>query len=368
VQEGAGLEYIDVGGGLGVDYDGSQTATYSSINYSIYEYANEIVYRVGAVCDERGIQHPTIISESGRALAAYQSILVFDVLGSSGPTHVRDHIPNDVAADDEDLPQPIRDLVVAYHSIEPDTLVECYHDAIQARTQAMNLFTLGYLDLRQRALAERLFWGICVEVRDAVRALEQPLEEFEDLESILSDTYFCNLSVFQSLPDTWAIDQLFPIMPIHRLDEEPTERAVLADITCDSDGKLDRFVNSETREAKRQLEVHSLEPGDPYYLGVFLVGAYQETLGDLHNLFGDTHAVHIRMEEDGTWAIEEFVEGDTAGEVLGYVRYDVESLYPTLRRECETAVRDGRLSLPESRALLDFYKAALAGYTYLLRE
>ncbi len=370
VEMGAGLEYIDVGGGLGVDYDGSQSVTATSINYSIPEYANEVVYRVGSVCEERGISHPTIISESGRAIAAYQSILVFNVLGSSGPTHaLGDDLPSTRSLGDEDeVPGPLRDLLLAYHSVEASRLGECYHDAVQARDQCMRLFGLGYLSLEHRAIAERLFWATCLRVREIAGEVDSPFEELEDLEAVLSETFFCNLSVFQSLPDTWAIDQLFPIMPIHRLDERPTRRGVLADITCDSDGKIDTFIDPENRDVKHGLELHELRQGESYYLGAFLVGAYQETLGDLHNLFGDTNVVHIRVDGDGDWWIEELVEGDTASQVLGYVQYDAASLYPTLRRDCEKASKEGRMTVEESRALLDFYRSALDGYTYLLPE
>ena len=370
VEMGAGLEYIDVGGGLGVDYDGSQSVTPTSINYSIPEYANEVVYRIGSVCEERGIAHPTIISESGRAIAAYQSILVFNVLGSSGPTHaLGEDLPSTHVPDDEDeIPPPLRDLLVAYHSVEAFRLGECYHDALQARDQCTYLFGLGYLSLAHRAMAERLFWATCLRVRELARGTDELLEELEELDEILSETYFCNLSIFQSLPDTWAIDQLFPIMPIHRLDERPTHRGVLADITCDSDGKVDAFIDPENRDVKRGLELHELRHGHPYYMGAFLVGAYQETLGDLHNLFGDTNVVHIRVDEAGDWWIEELVEGDTASQVLGYVQYDAASLYPTLRRDCEKATKEGRMTVEESRALLEFYRSALDGYTYLLPE
>ncbi len=370
VEMGAGLRYIDVGGGLGVDYDGSESTADSSINYTVLEYANEVVYRVGSICDATGVEHPTIISESGRAIAAYQSVLVFDVLGSSGPTHVEGHeLPTlEAAEEDEDLPPPLRDLVVAYHAVDAERWAEAHHDAMQAREQAMHLFGLGYLSLPHRALAERLFWATLARARDYARAEESAPEELDSLERILGETYFCNLSIFQSLPDTWAIDQLFPMMPIHRLDEPPTRLGVLADITCDSDGKLDRFPDAESRDCRRALALHPIVPGEPYYLGAFLVGAYQETLGDLHNLFGDTHVVHIRLDEGNEWWIEEFVEGDTAGEVLSYVQYEVGNLFPTLRQDCERAVREGRMTVGESRSLLEFYQSALAGYTYLVPE
>jgi arginine decarboxylase len=361
---GAGLRYIDVGGGLGVDYDGSRTNYASSMNYTLAEYASDVVYRIANVCNARGIEHPVIVSESGRAIAAHHSLLVFNVLGSSALDRfsVNDQDARDPNGGDE-VPQPVRDLLDAYRSITERRLVECYHDALQAREQALQTFNLGYLSLAHRGLVERLYWATCAKIRDFCRRLDRVPEELEGLESILSDIYFCNVSVFQSLPDSWAIDQLFPITPIHRLDERPVRNAVLADITCDSDGKIDRFVS--LRETKRTLELHELRAGEPYYLAAFMVGAYQETLGDLHNLFGDTHVVHIKLHEEGGWWIEETVKGDTAAEVLRYMRYDVERLVPQLARDCERAVREGRLSLAESQALRRFYDGELAGYTYL---
>ena len=361
---GAGLQYIDVGGGLGVDYDGSGTNFPSSMNYTLNEYANDVVYRVASVCNLRDIPHPMIVSESGRAVAAYHSVLIFDALGSSALDKFR--VTGDRAEDyggDEELPQPVQDLFEAYRAVSERRLVECYHDALTAREQVLQMFNLGLLSLEFRALAERLYWATCAKIRDSCRKLERLPEELEDLESILSDTYFCNFSVFQSLPDSWAIDQLFPIMPIHRLAERPTRTAVLADITCDSDGKIDRFVS--LRDVKRTLEVHELMADEKYYLAVFLVGAYQETLGDLHNLFGDTHVVHVRLHDEGGWWIEEIVKGDTANKVLEYMEYDVAELYPALARDCERAIRDGRMTLAQSQALKRFYERELDGYAYL---
>jgi len=361
---GAGLQYIDVGGGLGVDYDGSGTNFSSSMNYTLNEYASDVVYRVASVCNARDIPHPMIVSESGRAIAAYHSVLIFNALGSSAldKFRVTGRAAEDYAGADE-LPQPVEDLSEAYRSVSERRLVECYHDALTAREQALQMFNLGLLSLEFRGLAERLYWATCAKIRDACRRLPRVPEELEDLEAILSDTYFCNFSVFQSLPDSWAIEQLFPIMPIHRLQERPTRTGVLADITCDSDGRIDRFVSQ--RDVKRTLELHELKAGEEYYLAAFLVGAYQETLGDLHNLFGDTHVVHIRLLEEGGWWIEEIVKGDTANRVLEYMEYDVAELYPALARDCERAIRDGRMTVAESQALKRFYEGELNGYAYL---
>ncbi len=361
---GAGLKYIDIGGGLGVDYDGSGTNFESSMNYTMNEYASDVVYRIASVCNARQIEHPIIVSESGRATAAHHSVLVFNALGSSALDQFRvaGRIEEDYCGS-EVLPQPVLDLFEAYRSVSARRLVECYHDALQAREQALQMFKLGLLSLELRGLSERLYWATCSKIRDLCRKLDTVPEELENLELILSDTYFCNFSVFQSLPDSWAIGQLFPIMPIHRLTEKPTRNAVLADITCDSDGKIDRFVSQ--RDVKRTLELHELKPGEEYYLAAFLVGAYQETLGDLHNLFGDTHVVHIRLHDEGGWWIEEIVKGDTARKVLSYMQYDVDRLYPQLVRDCERAVREGRMTLAESQALRRFYENELNGYTYL---
>jgi arginine decarboxylase len=361
---GAGLEYIDIGGGLGIDYDGSATNYPSSMNYTLNEYAGDVVYRIGSVCNARGIAHPMIISESGRAIAAHHSVLIFNVLGSSVLDRFRiDGRDVTEFGGVKALPAPVRDLLDAYRNIDERRLVECYHDATTARDQALQMFNLGLLSLEIRGLTERLYWASCTRVRDVCRRLERVPEELADLEDVLSDTYFCNFSVFQSLPDSWAIDQLFPVLPIHRLADHPSRKAVLADITCDSDGKIDRFVGP--RDVKRTLELHELIPGQDYYLGVFLVGAYQETLGDLHNLFGDTHVVHIKLHPEGGWSIEEIVKGDTANKVLEYMEYDVAELAPALARDCERAVREGRLTVAESQALKRFYENELNGYAYL---
>jgi arginine decarboxylase len=361
VKLGAGLKYIDVGGGLGVDYDGSGTNFQSSMNYTLVEYANDVVYRIASVCNARDVPHPMIISESGRAIAAHHSVLIFNSLGRSALDGF------EIAKTDmehaRDAPQPVKDLADAWRTVSPRRLVECYHDAVTARDEALQMFKLGLLSLENRGLAERLYWSTCTKVRDAARKLDEYPEELSELEGILSDTYFCNFSVFQSLPDSWAIDQLFPIVPVHRLNEQPTRKAVLADITCDSDGKIDKFVS--LRDVQRTLELHPLREGEDYYIAAFLVGAYQETLGDLHNLFGDTHVVHIRLHDEGGWWIEEIVKGDTANLVLEYMEYDVAELYPALARDCERAVRDGRMTVAESQSIKRFYENELNGYAYL---
>lgn len=364
VKLGAGLQFLDVGGGLGVDYDGSQTDFEFSMNYSLAEYAGNVVYRIMAICDDEDIEHPTIVTECGRAMVAHHSVLVFDVLGSSRPD--RFSVPEslrEAIAGDEDIPRPIIDLLEAHDRVNDESLLECFHDAQQARDEAMNLFRVGHLSLEHRSLIERLFWATCVRIRDICRQMEAIPEELIDLERSLSDTYFCNLSIFQSMPDSWAIDQIFPIMPIHRLDERPDRQATLADITCDSDGKVDRFI--DPADVKDTLDLHVVKPDERYYLGAFLVGAYQETLGDLHNLFGDTHLVHVQLDEEGEWWVDHIVEGDTIREVLSYVQYDVNRLHQLFRRECEHAVRTKRLSVSESRRLVQAYETGLSGYTYL---
>ena len=344
---GAGLQYIDVGGGLGVDYDGSGTNFSSSMNYTLNEYANDVVYRIANVCNARKIAHPMIVSESGRAIAAHHSVLIFNTLGSSALDQFRVTGKEDQETRRASCRSRCATCSMRIRTVTERRVVECYHDAQTARDQVLQMFNLGLLSLEQRGLAERLYWATCAKVRDLTRKLDEVPEELEELESILSDIYFCNFSVFQSLPDSWAIDQLFPIMPIHRLNERPTRKGVLADITCDSDGKIDRFVSQ--RDVKRTLELHAITAQDEYYLAAFLVGAYQETLGDLHNLFGDTHVVHIRLHDEGGWWIEEIVKGDTANKVLEYMEYDVAELYPALARDCERAVREGRMTVAEAR-------------------
>jgi arginine decarboxylase len=354
---GAGLKIIDVGGGLGVDYDGSQTDFESSMNYSLQEYANDVVFRVKQVCDEAGVPHPQIISESGRAMVAYHSVLIFDVLG----THNFDRYEAPAEIPD-DAPQPIRDLFDCYKDVNKKNFREEYHDAVQAMEEALNLFNLGFLSVELRALAERLFWSVGRKLQRIVEDLNDTPEELAGLDTMLSDTYFCNFSLFQSMPDSWAIKQLFPVMPIHRLNEVPTRRAVLGDITCDSDGKIDQFI--DPKDVQSTLELHEFT-GEPYYLGVFLLGAYQEILGDLHNLFGDTNAVHVTLEDDGTPNIDTVIKGDTVTEVLNYVQYSAEKLTDRIRKDAERAVRAGRLTTVEFKQFMKFYESGLEGYTYL---
>ena len=354
---GAGLKYIDVGGGLGVDYDGSQTNFESSMNYTLEEYANDVVYHIQAVCDEASVPHPTIISESGRAIVAYHSALVFNVLGVSG--FGDEKVPTTANPDWE---QPLIDLIETYNNVTARNALEAFHDAQQALDMALSLFTGGYLPLDQRSMAENLFWAICTKLQKIVLTMAEVPEDLQNLDEQLSDTYFCNFSLFQSIPDSWAIKQLFPVMPIHRLDEKPSQHAVLGDITCDSDGKLDRFV--DRRDVKKALPLHTVN-GGPYYLGVFLVGAYQEILGDLHNLYGDTHAVHVSLDANGEVRLDTLIKGDTVREVLDYVEFDAEMLLGKLRTDVETAVRAGRVDYEGAGRLLRFYEDGLHGYTYL---
>jgi arginine decarboxylase len=355
---GANVRFLDVGGGLGIDYDGSQSDFESSVNYTLQEYANDVVFRVKSVCDEAGVPHPTIVSESGRAVVAYHSLLVFDVLGVSNFDRYQ-MMPESIP---EDAAQQISDLFSIHRDLSKKNLLESYHDAVQAMDEALNLFNVGSMTIEDRALTERLFWAVCGKVRKIVRELDYVPEELQGLETLLSDTYFCNFSIFQSMPDSWAIKQLFPILPIHRLNEPPTRRAVLGDITCDSDGKIDQFI--DLRDVRNTLELHPFD-GQPYYLGAFLLGAYQEILGDLHNLFGDTNAVHVSLDEDGAINVDTVIKGDTVREVLAYVQYSADELMALMRKDVERAVRAGKLSLNESKQLLHFYESGLEGYTYL---
>ncbi len=357
VQRGAGLEYLDVGGGLAVDYDGSQTNFESSANYTLQEYANDVVYHIQSVCDDAGIKHPTIVSESGRAIVAYHSALIFNVLGVSGLGEA--DVPTEPP---KDVEQPVLDLYDVYNNLTVRNVAEGYHDAQQALDVAMGLFNGGYLPLDQRSLCENLYWAICRKIQRLTKQLEFVPEDLQTLDAALSDTYFCNFSLFQSMPDSWAIKQLFPIMPIHRLAQQPTQNAVIGDITCDSDGKIDQFI--DRRDVKRTLPLHSFN-GEPYYLGAFMLGAYQEILGDMHNLFGDTNAVHVSLDDRGGVVLETVIKGDTVREALEYVEFDCNALVKQLRTDVEAAVREGRIDFQAAGRLLRFYEEGLQGYTYL---
>ncbi len=359
-QMGAQPRFLDVGGGLGVDYDGSQTNFHSSMNYTVQEYANDVVATIQEACDAKGLPHPDIVTEAGRAMTAHHSVLVFDVLGVHEMISGRP--PEPVSEND---PRVIQNLAEVYDTISQKNVLEAYHDILQLKEEATNLFTLGFLDLRERARVERLFWDCCEKILRIVRDLPYVPEELEPLEKGLADTYYGNFSVFQSAPDHWAVKQLFPVMPIHRLDEKPTRRGVFADLTCDSDGKIDRFI--DPRDVRDVLELHPWN-GEPYYIGVFLVGAYQEILGDLHNLFGDTDAVHVRLGADGRYEVEHVVEGDAVTDVLRYVEYDKGALVERVRRTIEDAMRAGQISLEESARLRRHYEQGLQAYTYLTRE
>ena len=353
---GASMKYLDCGGGLGVDYDGSQTNFHSSVNYTLQEYAADVVSQIAEICNSKGVPHPDIITESGRALVAHHSVLVFNVLGTN--EMLLGQIPDTLAKDE---PLVIRQLYETYHGVSGKNFQESYHDALQFKEEAITAFNLGVLDLKARARVEQLFYAVCEKILKIVRDLAYVPDELEGLEKQLSDTYYCNFSLFQSLPDHWAVRQLFPTMPIDRLNRVPTRRAVLADLTCDSDGKIDQFI--DLRDVKNFLELHPVN-GEPYYIATFLVGAYQEILGDLHNLFGDTDAVHVKLDGDD-YRVEHVVEGDSVAEVLTYVQYSKDDLMSRVRRAVEVALRDKRITPTESGRLMRRYEEGLEGYTYL---
>ncbi|MEZ4319310.1 MAG: biosynthetic arginine decarboxylase [Myxococcota bacterium] len=354
---GAPMGLFDVGGGLGVDYDGSRTDFDSSRNYSDFEYAADVVAYVMSACDDAEIPHPNLITESGRSLVAHHSMLVFDVTGvEQRPTEGRP------ANQQDDDPEPLRDMRSIYDSVNARTYQSAWHEALGVREEARLAFNMGLMNLEQYARMERLFWQVCGRIRAAVKRAEYVPDDLDALQNMLADTYYCNFSVFQSAPDSWAIGQLFPVVPIQRLDEEPRRRAVLADLTCDSDGKMDKFI--DRRDVRRTLEVHSIDDGERYYLAIMLVGAYQEILGDLHNLFGDTNTAHISQDGD-TYKIDLVVEGDRVHDVLGYVQYSSRDLIAKVRMATEEAIRTERLSRENARILLREYQRGLDGYTYL---
>ncbi|MEQ8765150.1 MAG: biosynthetic arginine decarboxylase [Planctomycetota bacterium] len=353
---GAPMKILDCGGGLGVDYDGSQTKFASSINYTQEEYANDVIYSVRDACDEKDVPHPDIITESGRALVAHHSVLIVNVLGVHKTVVGRQ--PEAPAEDEHDL---VHSLHEVWREVTVKNFQESYHDALQIKEQSLSAFNLGILDLQDRGRIEDIFHAICERILRIVRELDYVPDEFDSLERSLADTFYCNFSVFQSMPDHWAVKQLFPILPIHALDRPLKRRGTIADLTCDSDGKVDRFI--DLRAHKDCLELPDWDNG-PLYLGVFLVGAYQEILGDLHNLFGDTDAVHVSLAENG-YRLSHVVSGDTIEEVLGYVAYSKVELVSRLRAAVELALDEKRINLDESGRLLRRYEQALSEMTYL---
>lgn len=352
------IQIVDVGGGLAVDYDGSQTNFHASMNYSTQEYANDVVSTLMDIMDERQCPHPMIVSESGRALVAHHSALIFNVLGTSqmAGQYAKLIKPNE---DDHAI---LHQMYEAYTSITKKNVQEIYNDAVAAKEESVTLYSHGVLDLTEKAQLDDFFWAILEKIQKLIALLSFVPEDLRDLGKKMADTYFCNFSLFQSLPDSWAIDHLFPITPIHRLNEEPTREAVLADLTCDSDGKIDQFIDLE--DVRDTIRLHELDD-KPYYLGAFLVGAYQETLGDLHNLFGDTHVVHVSLDAKGKCKLENIVQGDTVEEVLSYVEYDRKELTKSVHKLTENAVDSERITLKESASFMRQYKDGLAGYTYL---
>jgi len=358
---GARIEWFDVGGGLGIDYDGSSTNFDSSMNYSLQEYANDVVYHVGEACREAEIEAPTLLTESGRALCAHHAVLVTEVLGTSGPRREAPPAPTEEC--DHEL---VLDIAEVAGGITEKNFQEAYHDLGELRERARMLFNTSQLDMRARARFEAFYWFGLARVQRVTRGLDYVPDELRSLERDLADTYFLNFSLFQSVPDSWAIQQLFPVLPLHRLDERPTQRAVLADITCDSDGKVDRFIS--LRDVKRTLELHPVRPGEPYYLGFFLIGAYQEILGDMHNLFGDTNIVHVDVDERGRPRLHHVVRGDRVQDVLSYVEYFEKDLLRDMRRHLEESLEAGLLTYEESALVWKRFESALSGYTYLSRD
>ena len=356
---GAQMGFFDVGGGLAIDYDGSKTDFHASRNYTLHEYAADVVAHIQAACTKADVTPPTIVSESGRAIAAHHSVLVFEVVGVN---EVRFGEPTEPPRESNRL---LKELYDTYQGIVPKNVQESWHDASQAKEEAQSLFKYGYLGLRERAQAERLYWHCCEKLQTILRRMQAVPEELQHLERTLSAIYYCNFSVFQSAPDIWAIDQLFPILPIHRLDEEPTVRARLADLTCDSDGMIDHFIDVE--DEKQTLDVHTYDPAETYILGMFLTGAYQEILGDMHNLFGDTNAVHVKLTEEG-YQVRHVVKGDSVSEVLRYVGYDPASMVEAVRHQAERAVASGKLTNQQVKTLMQHYEESLRGYTYLTSD
>ena len=355
---GYDVEFVDCGGGLGVDYDGTRSSnSESSVNYYIQEYVNDCLYTFIEAANANGIRHPNLITEGGRSLSAHHSVLVIDVLETASLPEMNEEY--------EPTPEShklVKDLYEIWDNLNPRTMMEDWHDAEQIREEALDLFSHGMVDLQTRAEIERMYWSVCREVNSMAKSMKHLPEELKGLDKLLADKYFCNFSLFQSLPDSWAIDQLFPIVPLQRLDERPTRSATIQDITCDSDGKIANFVTN--RHLSHILPVHTIKKNDPYYLGVFLVGAYQEILGDMHNLFGDTNAVHISVK-DGKYNIDQIFDGETVEEVLSYVQYNPKKLVRQLEIWVTKSVKAGKISLEEGKEFLSNYRSGLYGYTYL---
>lgn len=358
---GYNIDFVDIGGGLGVDYDGTRSsASESSMNYSIQEYANDAVSALVEVCRKNGLNQPNIITESGRSLAAHHSVLVFEVLETTSLPSWKES--QEIGPDDHELARELYDI---WDRLDHPRLFESWHDALQIREEALDLFSLGMLDLRTRAQIEKLFWSIAREVGELASTLKHAPEELRKIARMLPDKYFCNFSLFQSLPDLWAIDQLFPIMPIQRLDEKPSRNCTIQDITCDSDGKIANFISPHGTVSS--LPVHPVKDGEHYYIGVFLAGAYQEILGDLHNLFGDTNAVHISVHRD-RYEIDRVIDGETVADVLDYVAYNPKKLVRNVETWVSMSMRAGKITPEEGREFLSNYRSGLYGYTYLDKE
>ena len=355
---GYNVEFVDCGGGLGVDYDGTRSSSSeSSVNYSIQEYVNDCVYTFVDAANKNDIPHPNIITESGRSLAAHHSVLVIDVLETASLPEM----PEEFEAKETDH-QLVRDLYHIWDNIDKRNMLEDWHDAEQIRDEALELFSHGMVDLKTRAEIEAMYWSVCHEINSLAKTMKHVPDELRDMDKLLADKYFCNFSLFQSLPDSWAIDQLFPVVPIQRLNERPTRNATLQDITCDSDGKIANFVADG--KSSHVLPIHALKRNEPYYLGVFLVGAYQEILGDMHNLFGDTNAVHISVK-NGDYHIDQIFDGETVEEVLEYVQYNPKKLVRQLEIWVTKSVKEGKISIEEGKEFLSNYRSGLCGYTYL---
>lgn len=352
------IQFVDIGGGLGVNYDGTNSSiSGNSINYSIQEYVNDAIYSIVDICKKNQLPQPNLIIESGRSLAAHHSILVFEVLAST-------HLPEFGEEEEisENAHELVKDLYEIWDNLTNSRLLEMWHDAMQIREEALDLFNIGLVDLETRAVVERLFWSIAREVNGMANSSKHAPDELKTISRSLPDKYFCNFSLFQSLPDSWAIDQIFPVMPLDRLDEKPNRYATLQDITCDSDGKIDNFIS--TRNNSYHLPVHSLKEKTPYYIGVFLVGAYQEILGDLHNLFGDTNAVHIKVK-DNTYEIDKIIEGETIADVLDYVQFDPKRMARSIEVWVNRSIKQGIITPDEGREFISNYRSGLYSYTYL---